>query len=259
MEPRLRHEGASERRAWILSTLRAVAFVSITDLARQRDVSQMTIRRDLHALEASGHVRLVHGGASLTPGAMRNPAFPEDEYGEARDRVARRAAALVGPKDTIAIDAGPTAYAIALVLPEDFHGCVITHSMPVLQLLAERPGVRVVALGGEFLAERRAFVGPTTESAVAQLRVRTFFLSPSAIDSRGTYAQSPAEAGVERGLMGIADDIVLVATREAFSDSAPARVTPLDQLSAWVADRCAPAQVASALRRAGVVPHIVDD
>ena len=51
-----------------------------------------------------------------------------------------------------------------------------------------------MALGGELLADRHAFVGPTTEAAVGELRARTFFFSPTAMDARGTYAQSPAEA-----------------------------------------------------------------
>jgi hypothetical protein len=48
------------------------------------------------------------------------------------------AAGLIKPAETIVIDAGPTAYAVAQAIPDDFAGCVITHSMPVLQLLDER-------------------------------------------------------------------------------------------------------------------------
>jgi DeoR family transcriptional regulator of aga operon len=258
IEPGLRHEGAAERRAWILSTLQDVAFVSITNLARELGVSQMTIRRDLHSLEATGDVRLVHGGASLTPGALRGPVFPDDEHAGPRERVGRCAAGLVGATDTIAIDAGPAAYAVARALPKDFRGCVITHSMPVLQFLSAHSSVHVVALGGELLADRHAFVGPTTDAAVSQLRVRTFFLSPSAIDARGVYAVSPAEASVQRGLMDIADQVVLVSTSEVFSGSAPARVAPLSRMRAWVADRWPPADVADALGRAGVVSHVAD-
>src|SRR3954471_17826248 len=143
----LRYEAAAERRARILSALRLGGFVSIADLARDLRVSQMTIRRDLHALEDRGHVRVVHGGASLAPSALRGSAFP-DAHARSQERVARRAAGLVGASDTIAIDAGATAFALARALPEDFGGCVITHSMPVLQLLAERTGgVRMVSLG----------------------------------------------------------------------------------------------------------------
>ena len=254
----LRYEAATERRTWMLSTLRSVGFLSVTDLARQLGVSQMTIRRDLHALEDGGHVRLVHGGASLTPGAPLGSRSPEDHDTEARERVAAYAVGLVGDTDTIAIDAGATGHAVARALPKTFRGCVISHSLPVLQCLSTGRLERVVALGGELLAGRHAFVGPTTEAATAQLRVRTFFLTPCGIDARGLYAASPAEASVQRQLMDIADDVVLVVTQEAFRTSAPARIAPLGRLTRLVTDRRPPPELACALRRVGVLPHVVD-
>jgi DeoR family transcriptional regulator of aga operon len=256
-EARLRYEAAAERRASMLATLRSVGFVSVADLARQLGVSQMTIRRDLHALENGGHVRLVHGGASLTPGALRSSGFPEDDEAEARERVATCAVGLVGETDTIAIDAGATGHAVARALPETFDGCVISHSLPVLQFLSVGRVERVVALGGELLPGRQAFVGPTTEAATAQLRVRTLFLCPGGIDARGMYAESPAEASLQRQLIDIADEVVVVVTGEAFRASAPARITPLGRLTGLVTDQRPPAEVAVALRRVGVVPHVV--
>jgi DeoR family transcriptional regulator of aga operon len=256
-EAGLRYEAAAERRASMLATLRSVGFVSVADLARQLGVSQMTIRRDLHALENGGHVRLVHGGASLTPGALRSSGFPEDDEAEARERVATCAVGLVGETDTIAIDAGATGHAVARALPETFDGCVISHSLPVLQFLSVGRVERVVALGGELLPGRQAFVGPTTEAATAQLRVRTLFLCPGGIDARGMYAESPAEASLQRQLIDIADEVVVVVTGEAFRASAPARITPLGRLTGLVTDQRPPAEVAVALRRVGVVPHVV--
>jgi DeoR/GlpR family transcriptional regulator of sugar metabolism len=249
--------GAPDRRAWILTTLRTVGFLAVADLARQLGVSQMTIRRDLHDLQTTGRVRLVHGGASLAPRELQRVAFPEAEHTEDQALVARHAAALVGCRDTIALDAGPMGVAIARDLPASFSGCVLTHSMPALSLLTREPAGRVVALGGEFLPARSAFVGPTTEAAVGQLRARTFFVSPSAVDARGLYAQSPAEASVQRRLMDIADEVVLVATHEAYETSAPALVGTLDRLTAVVCDRRPPACLEAALGRLGVVPRVV--
>ena len=255
-EAGLRYEAAAERRASMLSTLRSVGFVSVANLARQLGVSHMTIRRDLHALENGGHVRLVHGGASLTPRALLGSDSLEDDA-EGRDRVAACAVGLVGETDTIAIDAGATGCAVARALPEAFDGCVISHSLPVLQFLSVSRLERVVALGGELLPGRQAFVGPTTEAATAQLRVRTLFLCPGGIDARGVYAQSPAEASVQRQLIDIADDVVVVITRKAFRASAPARIAPLARLTRLVTDHRPPAELACALRRVGVVPHVV--
>jgi DeoR/GlpR family transcriptional regulator of sugar metabolism len=257
-DPDVRNEGAPERRTWIMSTLRSAGFLAITDIARALEVSTMTVRRDLHALEAAGEVRLVHGGATLGPAEQHSRAFPDDGKSVARERIASRGMAMIGPSDTIVVDAGPTAYALAMELSESFRGSVITHSVPVLHLLDERLAfVRTVALGGELLADRHAFVGPTTEAAVGQLRARTFFFSPAAVDARGTYARSPAEASVQRKLIDIADQVVLVATHEVFVDSAPGCIAGLEQVSTLITDRPVPRAVAAALHRAHVVAHVV--
>jgi DeoR/GlpR family transcriptional regulator of sugar metabolism len=258
-DPDTRSEGAPERRAWITSTLRSAGFLAIADIARELGVSVMTVRRDLHSLEAVGEVRLVHGGVTLTPSGMHGRAFLDDGNSAARARVASRAAGLVGGSDTVAVDAGPTAYAVAMALPGDFRGSVITHSLPVLHLLDERtPAARTVALGGELLADRHAFVGPTTEAAVDALRARTFFFSPAAVDVRGTYSRSPGEASVQRRLIGIADEVVLVVTHEVFANSAPACVAALAGLTVVVTDRPLPRPVSAALHRAHVPVHAVD-
>jgi DeoR family transcriptional regulator of aga operon len=255
-DPRRRNDGAVERRAWILTTLHTLGFLSVTDLARRFGVSQMTVRRDLHALEGTGSVRLVHGGAVLIDRAQPGPALPDDGRTAARQRVAEHAAAMVGAGDTIAIDAGPIGSALAQALPEDFAGCVVTNSMPVLAVLTAGRLERVVALGGELLRGRQAFVGPTAEAAVAGLRLRTFFLAPEAIDARGIYGRSPAETSLQQRLMDIADEVVGLVTHEQFAASAPARVGPLDRLATLVADRRPAGELACALRHAGVTTRV---
>jgi DeoR/GlpR family transcriptional regulator of sugar metabolism len=256
-DPGFRHEGA-ERRSWILTKLRSLGFLSVADLARELGVSPMTVRRDLHTLESTGQVRMVHGGAALTPGELHTPAFPDDGHAAGRRRVAERAAGSVGDRDTVAVDAGPTAYALAGALPQSFRGSLITHSMPVLTLMdGRRRGSRTVSLGGELLGNRHAFVGPYTEAALDRLRARTFFLSPSAVDARGAYAHSPAEASVQRKLAAIADEVVLVATADVFAASAPARITELAGLDRVVTDQHPPAAVAAVLRAAQVPVEVV--
>ena len=60
-----RPETGTQRRARVLARLREVGVLSVTDLARELGVSNMTVRRDLHRLETAGRVRTVHGGVGL--------------------------------------------------------------------------------------------------------------------------------------------------------------------------------------------------
>ena len=230
-----------------------VGVLSVADLARELGVSNMTVRRDLHRMETAGQVRTVHGGVGLAVGG-HDGGRPQTAQGPRR--VARCAAGMVRTGDTVALDAGPAAFELARALPSDFTGSVITHSMPVMHLLAERVTggrPRLVALGGELAGSRQALVGPTTLEAIAGLRARTFFLDAAAVDVRGAYACSTAEARVARGLADIADEVVLLATREAFAASAPALVAGLHRLTAAVTDGPPPVALAAAFERAGVV------
>jgi DeoR/GlpR family transcriptional regulator of sugar metabolism len=125
--------------------------------------------------------------------------------------------------------------------------------VPVLNLLAERTaGPRLIALGGELRADRHAFVGPGAEAALADLHVRLFFLEPAAVDARGTYAGSPAEASLQRALIDIADETVVMATPDVVASSAPALVAPLARVSWLVSDGPVPEELGAALRASGV-------
>ena len=168
----------SDRRELIVHSLRAEGFLSIADLTQKLAVSHMTIRRDLQHLERTGEVRVVYGGVSL---AM--PAVHESSRWVSRDaaemQIGRCAAALVQEADTIAIDAGRLGYEIAGALPEQFRGTVVTHSIPVIQLLMSRPRPpRVVGLGGEVMARISPSSVQAPAAAVEGVRVQRCFLPP---------------------------------------------------------------------------------
>ena len=184
-------------------------------------------------------MRLVHGGASLPAGVVAHGRLRRRRRPTVGPHGSpwRRGAAMVGPTDTIALDAGPTALALARALPVDFRGSVITHSMPVLRLLDER------AVAGRRGRAGRGAAGRTARVRRAERpRPRSSSCARAPSSSRrprstsaGLYARTPAEASVQRRLIGIADRVVLVATARGVLQSAPARIAPLDRLTAWSA------------------------
>lgn len=73
--------------------------VRLEELSAALGVSQATIRRDLDQLAAEGHVRRVHGGVVAVDERPPEPHFDVKaaEASEAKERIAARALALVGP------------------------------------------------------------------------------------------------------------------------------------------------------------------
>ncbi|MBB3664239.1 MULTISPECIES: DeoR/GlpR family DNA-binding transcription regulator [Prauserella salsuginis group] len=234
----LRYDDAPARRGVILEQLHTAGFLAISDLSKQLGVSDMTVRRDVRRLERDGKVRVVHGGVSLPP-ADQPPAFEGRVRArhEAKQRIGAHAAGLLAGSDTIAVDAGTTPYELALALPDDFAGSVVSHSVPVLQRMLSLPAARTVALGGDLNHDSQAFVGPITVDTAAQLRVKTFFLGAAAVDERGVYVATDRERPTKLALMDIADRVVLLADHSKFDAAAAVLLCPLSRLDTVVTDR----------------------
>src|ERR1700724_500016 len=81
----------------ILDRLRTSGNVLVADLAAELATSEMTIRRDLKALEAEGLVRRIHGGALLVSSRAYEPTFREKsrQFVDEKRRIGAAAAALV--------------------------------------------------------------------------------------------------------------------------------------------------------------------
>ena len=249
----LRHRNATERRESIIRALRTEGFLSIAVLTQELGVSHMTIRRDLQHLEQTGEVRMVYGGASLSLPALRDAGRWVGGNAADEARIGRCAATLVDDADIVAIDAGSLGYEVARALPEQFHGTVVTHSIPVIQLLMSRSRPpRLVGLGGEVAADIGACVGAGTVAAIDGVRVGTLFLAADALDDRGVYAHSDPEASVKRALLNAAGRTVVVARNDCFTDTAPLLLGGLGRVDTFVIDRRPPNRMMRALHQAGV-------
>lgn len=250
----LRYESPHERRGFILDSLRSTGFLAVADLSRELGVSDMTVRRDLRKLAATGEARVVRGGVSLPHGTLERHNFTgrTSAQAEAKREIAHAAKELIAPGDAVALDAGTTAYELAASLSETFDGCVVTHSVPILQLMVDQTAPRVVGLGGDLFPDSQAFVGPMSVDAATRLRVRTFFLGAAAIDERGVYVSMDLERPTKQALMDIADEVTLLADHGKFETSAPVLLCPLQRLHRVVTDKRPAAGVADRLAAEGV-------
>ena len=200
-ESGLRYDSAPQRRRTILSAVSDSGFVSVTELTQRLGVSDMTVRRDLRKLAHQGKVRIVHGGVSALTTSLHSAAFTgrAEEHAAGKRAIGEAVARSLSLRATVAVDAGTSTYAAVQALPDTFRGTVVTHSIPVMQLLLTRGIGGVVGLGGELLPASQAFVGPRTVEAVAGLRVQTLLLGAAAVDDRGVYVATDNERPDQAG------------------------------------------------------------
>jgi DeoR/GlpR family transcriptional regulator of sugar metabolism len=245
-----RYRDAPQRRAGILGALQETGFLTISELAERLGVSEMTIRRDARLLDRRGEAIASRGALRLPTTAPSADPESDDDYlhrarsaAAAKEVIGRLAADDVRDDDVIAIDAGTTAFELARALPAGFTGTVVTHSIPVIDLLAGRPQIKTIALGGDVHPPSRALVGSWTVDSANRLRVRTFYLGAAAVDERGIYAAADVERQVKTTLMGIADRVVLLLDRRKFEATAPVLLCDWDEIDLLICDERPPAAI----------------
>lgn len=250
----LRYVQAPSRRELILARIRLSGFTSISDLAVELGVSEMTIRRDVRKLELEGEVRLVHGGVSMAHATLRTSEFTNRAgiSAEGKARIAALAVRMIRPGDVVGFDAGSTVFAVATHLPVGFSGSVITHSVPVVQHMLNLPAARVTGLGGELYPWSQAFIGSATVQQLRGLRMRVFFLGAAAVDRHGIYVEADLEIPTKTALINSASEVVVVVDHQKFDHPAPVLLCPLDRVNTIITDRPLSETMMSAIRGAGV-------
>ena len=129
---------ARQRQERILDLVQTSGGARISDLVDLLGVSDMTVRRDIAILARRGQVAKVHGGVTaLTGRAADEPGFAAKSQLQTTEKaeIARAAATLVQPGDSVAISAGTTTYAVAVELLGVPDLTVVTNSVPVGELL----------------------------------------------------------------------------------------------------------------------------
>jgi DeoR/GlpR family transcriptional regulator of sugar metabolism len=222
---------ARQRQERILEKVRAQGGARVSDLVVLLGVSEMTVRRDIATLAGRGLVARVHGGATALDGrSAEEPGFVAKSAMAPAEKaaIARVAAALVEPGDSVALSAGTTTYAVAEALLGVADLTVVTNSLPAARLLHESAREdRTVVVTGGVPTPSDALVGPVAVGALRGLHVDWLFLGVHGIDEHaGLTTPNLVECETDRALMACARQVVVVA------DSSKWRVVGLSSIAA---------------------------
>lgn len=219
---------------------RSTQFVSSEALSRELAVSGETIRRDLVALEQRGILTRVHGGATYSqPTTSSELPFNRRQHQAtaAKAHIAKAAAGLVSNGQTIMIDIGTTAVAVARALPHRLKATVVTNSLVVASELADRPGLDVLVCGGRVRAGDLALSNTTATDFFDTVYPDIAFLGSGGLHAEaGLTDYHPDEIGVRKVVLHNARRSYALVDAGKFDRIASNRVTGLAQLTGVVVD-----------------------
>lgn len=229
--------------------------VNVATLSLALEVSEMTIRRDLEALERQGLLRRVHGGAiSVVSRGYEPPYGLRARRGvEAKARIARMAASLVGEGEALVIDVGTTALELARALSDRAGLTILTPSFRAAEALALNPDLRVILTGGILRAGELSQVGDLAERAFSDLHCDVAYLGAGGVDaSVGVTEFNLDDARVKRAAVASARRCVVLADASKLDRIAVAKVCPIDRVDVLITDEDAPEELLAQLRERDV-------
>ena len=134
-----------ERHNLILKLVDERSIVSVGDLLDLLGASEATIRRDINALAEKGEVKRIRGGAEAVrprhqPHLVGMPfAMSQDVSVPQKRAIARAAAELIAPGESIIINGGTTTFALVEFL-ENSDLDILTNSFPIAaKLFCDQP------------------------------------------------------------------------------------------------------------------------
>jgi len=197
-----------QRRHQILSQINEAGEASVEELARRFETSEVTIRKDLAAMEVSGLLLRRHGGAIPLPREL----VAEDPLSRTKRAIGRAAAELIRDHNRIVIDYGRTTTGLIPELNNKRGLVVMTNSLHVANQLRELENEPTLLMtGGTWDPHFEAFQGQVAEQVLRGYDFDQAFIGADGIDlERGTCTFNE-QIGLSRVMADVAREVVVMA------------------------------------------------
>ena len=243
----------SQRQAYILSTVRQNGAARVSELVKELNVSDMTIRRDLEGLAERGLLEKVHGGATAVPdGASYEPSFAAKSTRLQREKeaIAQLAARMVRPGTAIGISAGTTTYKVARHLIDVPGLTIVTNSTQVADLLHQAPSEsHTVLLTGGMRTPSDALVGPFALSALQTTHLDLVFMGVHGMDATsGFTTPNLLEAETNRALIAAGRRLVVTADHTKWGVVGISSIARLEEANTLITDAGMPREAQDILK-----------
>ena len=244
----------------ILTALQQSGSVSVEGLSKELDVSLVTIRRDLDALEGKGLLRRKHGGAvSIEPlfyEPFRNDRSFQaqvERFADEKRRIGRAASALIESGEIIALTPGTTTTEVIRGIPLNHKVTVVTSTVNVAMELSKRKDLDVFVTGGHLRGDWFSLVGPTAAQSLSQLQIHTLFIGADGIDPKGgASCYNPDEAQLNSMMVKHARRKIAVVDHSKFGIVAGWRICPTSDLDMLITDSGATDEMIAPFEKAQV-------
>ena len=230
---------AIERRNAILAKLNTNGKVIVSDLSREFNVTEETIRRDLEKLDNEGLAKKTYGGAVVNQNLHTDLPFNERKRTnvELKQKIAQKIADMIHDGDYIMLDASSTAIYVTKCITDRKNITLITNSVEILLELADKSDWNVLSTGGSLKKGALSLVGTSAERMIRGFHVDLAVCSCKGLDmNMGVTDSNERDSEIKQAIFAAADKKILAVDSSKFNKISFVRVCDVGEVDVVVTD-----------------------
>jgi len=240
--------------------------ISVSNLSKLFNVSEITVRRDLQKLEKDGFLDKVHGGAIARSFKTEyDPVYLEDIKlnKDKKESIAKEAVKEINDGDAVIIESGTTCLELVYNLANKRNLAIFTASVPIAYELwkvsLNRNDLEVNICGGLIEAKSNTLIGSQATQFFQNINADIAFIGAVAIsiDKGILTTHSQMDADVIRSIANNSKRRILLADSSKFKKRAHISILPLTIFNKIITDFGIDKDIADKIRNLGIELKIV--
>lgn len=192
-----------ERHNYIIEKLKKDQRVSVTELSKELDVSEVTIRKDLNYLEDENYLKRTHGGAILNDLHVKSEPIEIKlaRNMEKKRHIGKLAERFLRDDLNIFLDAGTTVQSLIPKLSELNNLNIITYDLEIAYLLAAFDNLNIYMLGGYIEHDSKTALSIEGYENLSSIHADICFIGTDAFDSNYVYSTNENKGKIKNKMI----------------------------------------------------------
>lgn len=238
-----------------MSLVHEIGKVKVADLSQEYGISEVSIRKDLEALESEGHLKRVHGGA-----VALNKLYVNMDLGErfrtnasAKKHLAELAADFIEDNDTVFMNAGTTLTYVLRAIKGKKNVSIVTNSIQNATEAASHSSFNIILLGGDVDTKYQFTHGSDAEKQLHNYHATKCILSVDGVSAdAGLTLYYANEASLARQMIASASKVIVVADGTKIGKEVFARITDATKMDILITNKTDKTDALKSLQELGV-------
>lgn len=226
-----------QRRHTIIKLLEELGKLSVDQLAQRFETSEVTIRKDLTALEQNGLLLRQYGGAIPVPKELL-PNTEDAVISQTKQNIGIAAASCIRDHNRIIVDSGTTTSSLIEQLAHKKGLIVMTNSLQVanaLNSLENEP--TLLMTGGTWDPHSESFQGQIAEQVLRSYDFDQLFIGADGIDLERGSTTFNELIGLSRVMAEVSREVVMMVESDKISRKIPNLELSWDHIHTLVTDK----------------------